>query len=56
MKRAYEFVTGNSTVTPIGAAVAILLALLFHSCAWAPYAFVAVLLVTLAGSVFERVH
>lgn len=56
MKRVYKFIAGNSLVTPAGAAAALLLAWLFHGQSWTPFAFIAVLVVTLAGSVYERVN
>ena len=56
MKAAYEFLVGNSVVTPIGLGIAVALAfaLLRAGSAYAGVAFVVVLLATLAFSVFEK--
>lgn len=56
MKAAYEFLAGNSFVTPIGLALAVVAAyalLRWHNPYAAP-ALVSILLATLAASVFER--
>jgi hypothetical protein len=57
VKAAYEFVAGNSAVTPLGLAlgVAVTLALLHANLApYAGAAFIVALIATLAGSVFEK--
>lgn len=57
MKAAYEFVAGNSLVTPLGLAIAVLSALVVLHAKLAAYAgaiFVFVLIATLAGSIFEK--
>jgi hypothetical protein len=57
MKAAYEFLAGGSLVTPIGLAIAALVALgLVHAklFSYAGAALVLVLVITLAGSVLER--
>ena len=56
MKAAYEFLVGNSFVTPVGLAIAVAAAsaLLHAKLAYAGAALVAILLATLAFSVFER--
>lgn len=56
MRRVYRFIAGNSFVTPAGAAAALLVAWLFHGQSWTPFAFVGVLVVTLACSIFEPVN
>jgi len=58
MKSAYEFLVGNSFVTPIGLAIAVLVALVLLrvSSAYAGLALIVVLLATLAISVFEKVN
>lgn len=56
MKRVYRFIAGNSLVTPVGAAAALLVAWFFHGQSWTPFAFVGVLVAALAASVFERVN
>lgn len=56
MKGILKFVTGNSAITPIGVAAAVLLAVLFrHELAWTGAVYVVLLIVTLAASTFERV-
>ncbi len=58
MKAAYEFIAGNSFVTPVGLALAVLAAYLLEH-ARLPYAglaLVVILLATLTVSVFERVN
>ncbi|MBV9278324.1 MAG: hypothetical protein JOZ97_08820 [Candidatus Eremiobacteraeota bacterium] len=58
MKAAYEFLVGNSIVTPIGLALAVAAAyaLLHARLGYAGVALVGILLATLALSVFERVN
>jgi hypothetical protein len=56
MKGVLKFVTGNSVATPIGVAVAAGIAVLFNrGFSWIGLIYVAVLIVTLAISTFERV-
>ena len=56
VKAAYEFLVGNSFVTPIGLAIAVLVVfgLLRINSAYAGVALIAILLATLAISVFEK--
>lgn len=57
MKFVYDFVAGNSRVTPIGVAAGALAAALLVRGGFALAAggvFIAVVLATLAGSVFEK--
>lgn len=58
MKQAYKFVAGNSRITPIGVAIAVVLALVFrHTPGWQPgVVFLGTLLVTLAAATFEPVQ
>ncbi|HET7813242.1 MAG TPA: hypothetical protein VFL13_02585 [Candidatus Baltobacteraceae bacterium] len=56
MKGILKFVTGNSVAAPVGVALAAAAAVAFrHSITWIGLAYVAVLVVTLAISTFERV-
>ena len=55
MKAAYKFIAGNSRITPIAVALALLLGWLMRSSAWAPEAVVAILVAGLCASSFERV-
>ena len=56
MKAAYEFLIGNSVVTPIGLAIAVGAAFLLvrAGSTYASLALIVLLLATLAFSVFER--
>jgi len=57
MKAAYEFLIGNSLVTPIGLAIAVAVGLvLVHAkqLAYAGASFTIVLVATLAVSLFEK--
>jgi hypothetical protein len=58
VKAAYEFLVGNSFVTPIGLGIAVLVALVLLrvSSTCAGIALIVVLLGTLAISVFEKVN
>ena len=58
MKAAYEFLVGNSFVTPIGLAIAVLAAFALSrvSSAYAGIALLAILLATLTFSVFEKTN
>jgi len=57
VKRFYAFVAGNSRVTPLGIAAAVLVALaLRRSPEWAAGAYLAVLIATLAASALEPVR
>ncbi|MDQ6933288.1 MAG: hypothetical protein M3160_08965 [Candidatus Eremiobacteraeota bacterium] len=54
----YEFIAGNSRVTPLGLLAAVLVAVLLprgEHAAWVPALYLGVLLATLAASVFEKV-
>ena len=58
MNRIYKFIAGNSRVTPIGIAIAIVFAVVFreaHS-VLAEGLYVGVLLLTLVGATFEPVQ
>lgn len=57
MKRVYKFIAGNSRVTPIGIAAAVIVALVLQRGAvWTPAVYIAVLLATLAVSTLEPVQ
>lgn len=57
MKRFYAFVAGNSRVTPVGIAAAVVVALTLRgSPDWAAAAYLAVLIATLAACTLERVQ
>jgi len=58
MKRAYRFIAGNSIVTPIGIAAAVIAVTLFrHGLGWwAAPAYLGILLATLAATTFEPVQ
>ncbi len=58
MNNIYKFIAGNSKVTPIGIAVAVIVALLLrtHSGGWISGVYLTVLLLTLAASTFEPVQ
>ena len=57
MKQLYKFIAGNSRVTPIGIALAAILALTLRLPAlWAPIVYLGILLATLAASTFEPVQ
>jgi hypothetical protein len=57
MKSIYKFIAGNSRVTPVGLAVAAILAYAFRDRLgwWSAAVYLLVLLVTLGLSVFETV-
>lgn len=56
MNALFKFVAGNSRVTPVGVALAVLAAaLLAHRLPWIAFFYPAILLVTLAFSTLERV-
>lgn len=58
MKRVYKFIAGNSRVTPVGIAAAVILAIALRGNAnwWTGAAYVGVLLLTLAASTLEPVQ
>jgi predicted cobalt transporter CbtA len=58
MKRIYKFIAGNSRVTPIGIAIAIVLGAAFRGTQsqLAQGLYIGVLLATLAASTFEPVQ
>ncbi len=58
MTSVYKFIAGNSRTTPIGIAVAAILALTLHSGLgmWTAPLYIAVLLCTLAVCTFEPVQ
>ena len=58
MRNAYKFIAGNSVVTPIGIAIAILAAIALHGLLgkWVAAVYVAVLLFTLAAATMEPVQ
>ncbi len=54
----YEFIAGNSRVTPLGLLAAVLAAVLLargEYAAWVPALYLSILAATLAASVFEKV-
>ncbi len=55
MNAIFKFIAGNSRVTPVGVILAAALAVLGHAESWIAFAYVGVLLLTLAASTFERV-
>jgi len=58
MNSVYKFIAGNSRVTPIGIAVAAIIALTLHNGLgwWTAPLYIAVLLCTLAVCTFEPVQ
>jgi hypothetical protein len=58
VNRIYKFVAGNSRVTPIGIAIAVILAILMRGTLgmWAAGIYLSVLAVTLAISTYEPVQ
>ena len=57
MKRFYAFVAGNSRVTPLGIAAAVVVALALRgSPEWAAAAYLGVLIATLAACTLEPVQ
>lgn len=52
LKRIYDFITGGSIVTPIGLALALIVAFTLPS--MRPEAFCALIVLTFVGSAFER--
>ncbi|MGZ3498072.1 MAG: hypothetical protein ACXWNK_10530 [Vulcanimicrobiaceae bacterium] len=58
MKGVYKFIAGNSRTTPIGLALAAILAFALrdHLGWWSAVLYLAILLATLAFSVFEPVQ
>ena len=55
MKAAYKFIAGNSRVTPVGVAIAMITGWLLRETAFAPEVFVGILIATLSAATFERV-
>lgn len=55
MKAVYKFIAGNSRVTPLGVAVALIAAWLMRGSAFAPEVFTGILIATLSAATFERV-
>lgn len=57
MSGVYKFIAGDSRVTPIGIAVAVVLAVGLHPLLgrWSGVVYIGVLLATLAAAVFETV-
>lgn len=54
----YEFIAGNSRITPLGLLAAVLVAVLLARgafAAWVPALYLSILAATLAASVFEKV-
>jgi hypothetical protein len=58
VKQAYKFIAGNSRITPIGIALAVVYVVVFrHGPQWqTDVIFIAILLATLAASMFEPVQ
>jgi hypothetical protein len=58
MKRVYKFIAGNSRITPIGIALAVVLAIVLRSAlgSWSAPVYLGVLLLTLAASTREPVQ
>lgn len=55
MKAAYKFIAGNSLVTPVGVAIALIAAWFMRGFVLAPEIFVGILIATLSAATFERV-